>query len=151
MKSWAPQIAIRPAAELADPNAIKIAAVGDSITYGHSWHNESYPVYLAEQLGGGYNVGNFGLNGASVTGFGGSSLKYANQQQYTDSVNFAPDVIVIMLGANDANGWANASVTYETELRALIAAYQAACPNAKILLVTSAPTLDNNQIGRAHV
>lgn len=147
LKSWAPQIAIRPAAELADPNAIKIAAVGDSITYGHSWHNESYPVYLAEQLGGGYNVGNFGLNGASVTGFGGSSLKYANQQQYTDSVNFPPDVIVIMLGANDANGWANASVTYETELRALIAAYQAACPNAKILLVTSAPTLDNNQFG----
>ncbi len=74
-------------------------------------------------------------------------MKYANQQQYTDSVNFAPDVIVIMLGANDANGWANASVTYETELRALIAAYQAACPNAKILLVTSAPTLDNNQFG----
>lgn len=147
LKSWDPQIAIRPAAEIANPDAIKVAAVGDSITYGHSWHNESYPVYLASELGGDYSVGNFGLNGASVTGYGGSSLKYSTQSQYTDSVNFAPDVIVIMLGTNDANGWANASESYESELRALIAAYKTACPDAAILLVTSAPTLDNNQFG----
>ncbi len=147
LKSWGPQVAIRTASELPNPDAIRVAAVGDSITYGHAWHNESYPVYLGEQLGSDYTVGNFGLNGASVTGFGGSTLKYSSQAQYNQSIAYAPDVIVIMLGANDANGWANAQASYESELRALIASYQQACPNAKILLVTSAPTLENNAFG----
>lgn len=39
----------------------KIACVGDSLTYGHSWHDSSYPVYLASELG--ISVENCGVNG----------------------------------------------------------------------------------------
>lgn len=53
----------------------KIACVGDSLTYGHSWHDESYPVYLQELLGSSVTVENFGKNGASVTGFNPSTLR----------------------------------------------------------------------------
>ncbi len=147
LKSWAPQIAVRVAEEFPNPDAVRIATVGDSITYGHAWHDQSYPSYLATELGGNYSVGNFGLNGASVTGYGGSGLKYAEQSEFDNSIAFDPNVIVIMLGANDANGWANAAASYESELRALIAAYRSACPDAEILLVTSAPTLDGNGFG----
>ncbi len=150
MKSWTPQIAIRTVSALPNPDAIRVACVGDSITYGHAWNSESYPVYLQTELGDDYNVGNFGHNGASVTGFGGSSEKYANLSEYSQSIAFAPDVIVIMLGSNDANGWANAASVYESELRALITAYKTAYPDAKIMLVTSPPTLDGNAYGIPH-
>lgn len=149
LKSWEPQIAIRTAQEVSQPNpdAIRVAAVGDSITYGHAWPDQSYPVYLANALGEDYSVGNYGHNGASVTGFGGSWEKYSNLAEYSSSIGFAPDVIVIMLGSNDANGWANAQASYESDLRALITAYKTLFPNAEIILVTSPPTLENNAYG----
>ena len=56
-------------------------------------------------------------------------------------------VPVIMLGSNDANGWADAAAVYENELRALITAYKTAFPDAKIILVTSPPTLEGNAYG----
>ena len=46
---------------------IKIACVGDSITYGHGikgWAKNNYPVRLQNLLGESYHVQSFGVSGA---------------------------------------------------------------------------------------
>lgn len=124
----------------------KIACIGDSLTYGHSWTEEAYPVYLKQFLGSSYDVGNFGLNGASITGTNPSLyIKYAEKQQYTDSIAFDADVVIIMLGTNDSKDWKAASPNFEDWYKELIASYQEKNPDVEIILVTAPPTLENNK------
>ncbi len=123
----------------------RIACVGDSLTYGNASPSTSYPVYLSEQLGDGYNVGNFGRNGASITGAPDGNPAYATLTQYEASLDFNPDAVLIMLGTNDAQDWANASATYENDLKDLIRSYQVACPGVTVILMTSPLTLGENQ------
>lgn len=121
-----------------------VVCVGDSLTYGHSWHNQSYPVYLQNALGTNITVSNCGKNGASITGYGGTKMKYTSLPEYTQSLNANPDIVVLMLGTNDATGWANAEATFEQEYRALIATYTAKNPDVQIIIVTSPPTQTKN-------
>jgi acyl-CoA thioesterase-1 len=83
--------------------AAKIACVGDSITYGYGLSNpsqQSYPAVLQTLLGGKDSVQNFGTSGCTL-------LKRGDKPYWTDA-NFAasdafkPDLVVIMLGTNDA-------------------------------------------------
>ena len=124
----------------------KIACIGDSLTYGNSWTDEAYPVYLKQYLGSSYDVGNFGLNGASITGTNPSLyIKYAEKQQYTDSIAFDADVVIIMLGTNDSKDWKAASPNFESWYKELIESYQNKNPDVEIILVTAPPTLENNK------
>ena len=72
---------------------IRVACVGDSIT-------ALYPAYLYAMLGSNkYSVGNFGVGGSTVSlDF---DKPYMNQTAATNALNFAPDIVVIMLGTND--------------------------------------------------
>ena len=48
---------------------IKVACIGDSITYGHgikNWPKNNYPAILQQLLGDGYHVQNFGVSGQEV-------------------------------------------------------------------------------------
>ena len=122
----------------------KIACVGDSLTFGHSWPEEAYPVYLKQAMG--CELGNFGLNGASITGTNPNLyLKYAEQKQYTDSLDYNADVVVIMLGTNDSKDWKAAEPNFESWYIELIESYQAKNPDVKIILVTAPPTFENNK------
>ncbi len=124
----------------------RIACVGDSLTYGHSWHNEAYPVYLAELLGDEIEVQNFGLNGASVTGFNPPlNLKYSEQAEFDASLKYNADIVIIMLGTNDSKGWADAEPIFQAEYEELIAAYRDVNPDVKIIAVTAPPTMENNK------
>ena len=125
----------------------KIACVGDSLTYGHSWTDEAFPVYLQQLVADqGCEVGNFGLNGASITGTNPSLyLKYTEQKQYTDSLAYDADVVVIMLGTNDSKDWKAAEPNFENWYIDLIESYQEKNPDVEIILVTAPPTLENNK------
>ena len=94
-----------------------IACVGDSLTAGHNWANESYPTKLSAIVETNYKVENCGVNGISITGYGGSwnnpDMRYIKQDVYQKSVNFKPDIFAIMLGTNDATGWDNAKETFD--------------------------------------
>jgi lysophospholipase L1-like esterase len=86
--------------------AIKIAAVGDSITWGagaSSQSTNSYPAQLQTLLGSSYQVGNYGHSGATMLKQG--DTPYWNTPQYIGSQNFKPNVVVIMLGTNDSKPW----------------------------------------------
>ncbi len=124
----------------------KIACVGDSLTYGHSWPDQAYPVYLAEELGSGFYVENFGKNGASITGYNPTLyLKYAEQAEYEASIDYNADIVVMMLGTNDSKGWADAEAVFETDYKELINSYMAANPDVKIIFVTAPPTMADNK------
>ena len=82
---------------------IKVACVGDSITYGHSvsgWEKNHYPAVLQEILGDAYHVANFGVSGACVNKNG--NKPYTSRTIYEDSVKYDADSLVFMLGYNDS-------------------------------------------------
>lgn len=80
-------------------NPIRVACLGDSITAGARVDaaKESYPVYLQELLGPGYEVKNFAKSGATMWHGG----KNHAAQQLPDAVAFAPQVAIVMFGIND--------------------------------------------------
>jgi acyl-CoA thioesterase-1 len=84
-------------------NTIRVAAVGDSITYGYSIRNRdvnSYPAQLKKKLGTRWSVGNFGMNGATLLKKG--NRPYWETEKLSNISEFQPSVIVINLGANDS-------------------------------------------------
>ena len=126
-----------------------IACVGDSLTAGHYWANESYPTKLSAIVDDTYQVENCGVNGISITGYGGSwddpDMRYIKQDVYTKSVNFKPDIFAIMLGTNDATGWAKAEATFDEYYHILLDSYIEQFPFAKFIMMVSPPTKDGNQ------
>ena len=82
---------------------IKVACVGDSITYGHSvsgWSKNQYPAVLQELLGDSYHVANFGVSGACVKKKG--NKPYISRTVYEESIKYDADILVLMLGSNDS-------------------------------------------------
>src|SRR5690606_17684660 len=82
---------------------IKIACVGNSITYGSGVANRehnAYPAQLQAMLGPGYQIRNFGVGGATLLNKG--DKPYRKTQAYTDALQFKPDVVFIKLGTNDS-------------------------------------------------
>ena len=128
-----------------------IACVGDSLTAGHMWANESYPTYLSGNVSEHYKVGNYGVNGISITGYGGSwkdpEKRYIKQDVYTNCVNYEPDVFAIMLGTNDATEWSKAEPTFLSEYKILLDSFVEQFPRAKFIMMVSPPVIDDNQWG----
>ena len=128
-----------------------IACVGDSLTAGHNWPNESYPTYLGKLVDERYEVGNYGVNGISITGYGGSwdnpNQRYIKQNVYKNCVKFAPDIFAFMLGTNDATNWAKAEASFVSEYHILLDSLIEQFPNAKFIMMVSPPTKDGNQFG----
>ena len=84
------------------PPPIKVACIGDSITFGYNLPNpatQSYPANLGRMLGPGYVVQNFGVSGRCMVKKG--TYPYWNEAAFAQSQAWAPDVVVIQLGTND--------------------------------------------------
>jgi len=127
----------------------KIACVGDSLTAGHMWPNESYPTFLSKDVTANYEVGNFGVNGISITGYGGSwgnpNMRYIKQDVYKNCVKFTPDIFAIMLGTNDATEWSKAEPTFLSEYKILLDSLIEQFPNARWIMMVSPPVVDGNE------
>ena len=81
---------------------IKVACIGDSITYGHgisNWPENNYPAVLQRLLGEGYHVRSFGVSGRAVQD--NSDQPYRAVSQYTESLAYDADIIIFMMGSND--------------------------------------------------
>ncbi|MDB6023965.1 MAG: Acetylesterase, lipase-GDSL family [Verrucomicrobiales bacterium] len=94
----------RPIRRAGDSSPIRVACIGDSITYGYGIANrekDSYPAQLQALLGDGWQVRNFGFNGATALKKG--TKPYSLLPVYGEALLFKPDVVVIKLGTNDTN------------------------------------------------
>ncbi|MDE7191600.1 MAG: hypothetical protein K2O35_03965 [Clostridia bacterium] len=86
-----------------DFEGIKVACVGDSLTYGTTLLNrkvESYPARLAKLLGKGYDVVNLGFAGYALNR--NSAKCYLNLPALELLQQYSPDYVIMLLGTNDA-------------------------------------------------
>ncbi len=92
----------------AKENQIKVACVGDSITFGcmvRNWRKNNYPKILSGLLGEKYCVNNFGYT--NRTAIKDADYPLINEKVYKQSLDFEPDIVVLLLGTNDSkeNNW----------------------------------------------
>ena len=86
----------------ASEGQIKVACVGDSITYGHgvkNWPKNNYPVLLQKLLGDQYHVNSYGVSGRAVQD--NSDQPYRTLPHHQESIAYEADIIVFMMGSND--------------------------------------------------
>ena len=82
---------------------VKIACIGDSVTYGSKLRNrikECYPECLQALLGRKYRTMNFGLSGATINPNG--DIPYISSIEYKKSLDFKPDLVIMQFGGNDS-------------------------------------------------
>lgn len=94
---------------------IKIACVGDSLTYGvgaTDRTSKSYPSKLQSLLGDSYEVKNFGRSRAFMidkseysdfTYSSDKSVAYKSTSEYRSSIQYDANIVLICLGTNDAH------------------------------------------------
>ena len=84
---------------------IKIACIGDSITWGFTIIRRSkysYPAVLGELLNSEsqeFEVNNYGYNDSTARM--DSEVPYVKKRVFTNAQKFLPDIAIIMLGSND--------------------------------------------------
>ncbi|MFH1194099.1 MAG: cellulase family glycosylhydrolase [bacterium] len=107
---------------------IKVACVGNSITYGYGLSNpssESYPGQMQVLLGTTeYDVKNFGANARTMLKSGGYS--YWDDQMYNNALASNPDYVVIELGTNDSKRWLwdSHSAEFKNDYREMVQSFQ---------------------------
>ena len=127
---------------------IKVACVGNSITYGYGLAHrdtESYPVQLQRLLGDKFEVGNFGRSGATLLVHG--HRPYVQQPEFRAAMDFAGDIVVIHLGINDTDprDWPHYRDEFITDYCALIDSFRTVNPKARIIIARLTPISDRHQ------
>ena len=116
---------------------IRVACIGDSITQG-----SGYPAYLQELLGNNYTVGNFGVSGSAV--LWKSEKPYVDQLAYWHAITYQPNIVVVMLGTNDASAKNAQHIDdFTDDYMRLVYQLQSLRSNPQIYLVDPPPIHNN--------
>ena len=119
---------------------IRVACVGDSITYGFLVAGQpfnSYPAQLEKLLGPAYAVGNFGYS--DRTAQKEADRPYIKESLFEKSIAYAPDIVVLMLGTNDTKPANWDAAAYERDLADLVRCYKALPSSPAVYLLTPPP------------
>lgn len=138
---------------------IRITTVGDSITEGVGATNSSYsyPAQLQNVLGDDYLVTNAGISGTTAinTRIANASYPYITSPGYSSGLNSKPDIVIMMLGTNDAqsNFWdleddVDNPKAYHDDYAALIEKYLAMDSKPVIYMCSMIVTSDTYCSGR---
>ncbi len=139
---FGPNLKVSPAQKLT-----KVACVGDSITFGShvtDRDNNSYPAVLQKLLGEKYQVANFGVSGATLLRKG--DKPYWTQAAFEQSNDFAPDIVVIMLGTNDSKpkNWAY-KTDFANDYRDLIVHYATLQSHPRVYVMLPPPVYEKGR------
>lgn len=123
--------------------AIKVAAVGDSLTYGYGLENrvvDAYPSILLEKLGSHYQMENFGLAGRSLQST--SDYPYLQEENGQLSLASDPDIVLIMIGSNDSRAPYWNKERFTAEYRQFVQGYQnlESQPDVMVIVPPFVPT-----------
>ena len=121
---------------------IRIACIGNSITYGAAMVNReknAYPAQLQAMLGAQYEVMNFGVNGTTLLKKG--NIPYWNTPEYSNALKSNPSIVFIKLGTNDSK-LINRSFynEFNNDYTSLIQSFRALPSHPRIVLLLPLPS-----------
>ncbi len=117
--------------------SIRVACVGDSITRG-----TEYTVDLWQLLGPNYVVGDFGIGGTTI--WRNSNVSYIDQPACKVAQHFEPNIVIIMLGTNDANaGYNESDQAFVADYVKLVTEFQSLVSKPKVWIVVPPPIFNN--------
>jgi lysophospholipase L1-like esterase len=121
---------------------IRVACVGDSLT-----QSTEYPLDLWNLLGTArYTVRNFGVG--STTVLLNTETPYMNTSVFQSALEFQPNIVIIMLGTNDAQpNLERYNASFVGDYVKLVAAFQALASKPEIWIVLP-PPIFSNQSGK---
>jgi lysophospholipase L1-like esterase len=121
------------------PEKIRVACVGDSLT-----HFSSYQYYLWMKLGtDDYSVRNFDCDSTTITL--DTSTSYMKTEEFQNAMDFQPNIVVIMLGTNDAkSNLKQNNTTLTSDYIELIKAFQE-LPSEPEVWIVLPPPINSNQ------
>lgn len=117
---------------------IRVACVGDSLT-----QSTEYPYDLWNLLGNQtYSLRNYGAG--STTVLSTSETPYTNTTVYQDAIKFEPNIVLIMLGTNDAQpSLIPYNATFVADYVKIIRSFQSLSSNPEIWVVLPPPIIGN--------
>lgn len=116
---------------------VRVACIGDSITI-----SSQYPLDLWASLGSGYIVGDFGVGGAAVADSTG--MGYMHLTGLEVAKQFKPDIVILMLGTNDAYTYLKQNSTeFTNDYLTIIDEFQSLSKKPTIYLVEPIPIYSN--------
>lgn len=121
---------------------IRVACVGDSLT-----QSSEYPYDLWNLIGNqSYDLRNFGAGSTTVSR--SSETPYMNTSVYSEALNFQPNIVIIMLGTNDAQPSLHRfNESFATDYVVLINSFLELKSKPKVWVVLPPPII-SNQSGR---
>lgn len=129
----------------AESKPVRVACVGDSITFGAGVEQRdvnNYPKVLGGLLGGKYETRNFGRSGATLLKQG--DLPYWKTKEFEGATAYQPDIVVIKLGTNDSKpqNWDKHKAEFGADARALVAHFQALPSKPKVFVCLPVPVYE---------
>ncbi|MDE5601442.1 MAG: hypothetical protein K2J16_02985 [Clostridia bacterium] len=123
---------------------IRVACVGDSVTYGYgisNWTKNNYPAQLGKLLGDKYCVNNYGFSGRTAGELG--NKPYTEEKLYKQSLDFKPNIVIIMLGSNDtkAANW-HGKESYINDYKKIIQSYLDLESVEKVVIMAPPPVFE---------
>ncbi|MBB5352125.1 sialate O-acetylesterase [Haloferula luteola] len=126
---------------------VRVACIGDSITFGSGITNgRTYPAQLQDLLGDNWTVRNFGLSGRTLMRSG--DRPYWKEPTLQQARNFLPDAVIILLGANDTkpHNWVHKE-QFEKDYRDLVAVFQKLTSQPRIFVCRPIPVIGEGNFG----
>ena len=130
---------------------IRIACVGDSITWGYTiTHHRlalAWPGVLQKLVGKKYKSGNFGHSGATLLKKG--NLPYWKTPEFRAATKFDPNIVIIMLGTNDTKpkNWKKYGAQFTANAEALIRHFRHLQAHPKVYICTPPPVVRVKKLG----
>ncbi|WP_020468462.1 GDSL-type esterase/lipase family protein [Zavarzinella formosa] len=125
---------------------IRVACVGDSITFGAGVENRdvnNYPKVLGNLLGDSYEVKNFGVSGATLLSKG--DKPYVKEKAFTDAKKFNPNIVIIKLGTNDSKpqNW-KLEANFVADYKAFVKEFQSLEAKPQVYVCLPVPAYKGN-------
>ena len=117
---------------------IRVACVGDSLT-----ESASYPYYLWLKLGlQQYSLRNFGAGSTTISL--NTETPYMETEEFQKALDFQPNIVIIMLGTNDAQpNLKHNNATLTEDYVKMIKAFQALSSKPEIWIALPPPIYSN--------
>ena len=133
---------------------VRIAMMGNSITYGAQLDNpstECYPAQLSDMLSAIYGdtceIMNYGVSGRTMMRSAENPLW--NESQFMDALQYVPDICLILLGTNDSKPyrWDEWGDEFLDDYLAMIDTFKFRNPNTKFIACYPPPIWEGHPYG----